>query len=172
MWNHQENERNWKHLIVQTVLLKVLKTAKNGFVKSTCLKGDLEEKCWVFVYFSLTSTGIAGVHHFPRTGFKILAPMQLRECKKQFLVLSKEEEHHKCKGGSTRVKTCVVIPILWLSLDTGQCTWIKTAFFTVLSNLIESLSRLNGVELLHRLMACSLCPVVHEQRVKPKQFKY
>lgn len=50
------------------------KDCKRGFVKSTHLKGHLEEQCPTFGHFSLTSTRIADVHHFPRTDFKILAP--------------------------------------------------------------------------------------------------
>lgn len=104
MWNHQENERNWQHLTAEIVLLKVLKTEKKkkGFVESTCLKGNLEEKRQAFVHFSLTSTGTAGVHHFPRTNSKILAPQVEQE-----IVPSSEQggrtsgvqgREHRCQG--------------------------------------------------------------------------
>lgn len=122
---------------------KGFNNCKKRFVKSACLKGDLEEKCWAF-YASPWPQEVfrcSPVSHDRLQNFGTHAAQVEQE-----IVPSSEQggTHVKARGGSRHVKACAVIPTLWLSLDTVQCTWIKTALFTVPSSLIESLSRLKS----------------------------
>lgn len=58
--NCQENEKNWKHPVVEILLLKV--TMKRFFEKHLFINCDPQENFWAAAL--LISMGIAGVHHF------------------------------------------------------------------------------------------------------------
>lgn len=161
MWNHQENERNWKHLPVEILLLKV--TVK-GFCEVYLFKSwttrELLSTCtspwsqWELLVFVISPGQTLKCQYLlisvlyvdcPPYNWAVKNVLQhFRVClveaassnRSLFIDLSKKEERQEYIYARKNIKACIVISALQLSWHTVQSTWIKTVFYDVPSHSI------------------------------------